>query len=235
MRLIRCLPVIATLAFASVGGAQIRAHEFTVSPRGGYLAFDRASSIKNAPSIGLSADYNITPALGLGVALLASRPNTRGEDFVNAFKYGDSVTYLFQITQPLSVTDVSLNATVRAPLTRIQPYLSGGVGAYTIYLDPQASNGPSRFSRLSGNIGVGVNLRLSDRAGVLLESRGLMFTNYKRSRLNPSRLGFADVRYVGDYPAPPKEKSTIRSYAFNLGFSFVPSRHSVNAPGDEQE
>src|SRR5919112_1972877 len=146
MRFVRCLPLVASLAVASVGGAQVRAKNFLVSVRGGYLSFDRASSIHGAPMIGLNADYNFNEMFGLGVGLIATRPNTRGEDFITSLKYGDSVTYLFKVTQPLSVTDASINATLRAPAMRIQPYVSGGVGAYTIYLDPQASNGPSRFS-----------------------------------------------------------------------------------------
>src|SRR5919112_464627 len=199
MRFVRCLPLVASLAVASVGGAQVRAKNFLVSVRGGYLSFDRASSIHGAPMIGLNADYNFNEMFGLGVGLIATRPNTRGEDFITSLKYGDSVTYLFKVTQPLSVTDASINATLRAPAMRIQPYVSGGV-----------------------------DMRVTQRTGILLESRGLIYTDYKRSRLNPSRVGFADTRFVGDYPAPPKEKNTLRSITLTLGFSFIPSRNSVD-------
>src|SRR4051812_16579662 len=72
----------AVLAFASTAQAQGQtragAHQFSVTPRGGYIAFDKASGIENAAALGIDATYHLTPMFGIGASATFSRPKTNG-------------------------------------------------------------------------------------------------------------------------------------------------------------
>lgn len=236
MRIVRgiTLPLVLALV-APRAEAQADVHRFTVAPRGGYLHFDRASSIAPAAFVGVEATYAVTNFFTIGPTFAASRPSTRGEDFIASMSFADT-TFLFQVQQPLGVFDIGLAASLRAPtmLGRVAPYLIGSVGTYVIYMDPQVMRGPRSFSKLSMAGGAGLNVRVSDRAGVMLEVRDHIFTDYDRTRLNPTSTQFQNSRFVEDFPAPPAAKSTIHNLAFSLGFRYVPSRNDDGTSQGDQ-
>ena len=239
MRLSRGLPALglaAALAAASTAGAQVQPNRFTITPMGGYIHFDRASSIQSAPTVGLHADYGLTSAIGVGLSFGVSRPKTYGEDFVTSLRYGDTATYLFAVTQPLSVIDAALNLRAQLPvnLGRVSPYVSGGAGLYAIYADPDVSGGENSFSRMSANAGGGLSVRLGERAGLVVDLRDLMFFRYDRTRLDPTQVGFTNTRYPEDVPAPPAAKSTLHNFSINIGFSFAPRRSITDTDETQQ-
>lgn len=246
MRLSLRAAALAVLAFASTAGAQAPSpatesaparHRFTVTPRAGFIAFDEASGIESSAALGLDATYQLTSMFGLSLSSTFSRPSTRGEDFIGAIYIGDT-TFLYRAQQPITVVDLNLGATARMPFGNFVPYLQGGVGGYTLFLDPQASGGSdpvsqglrNRVQRMSLNVGGGLGYRITDRIGVSVDVRDMIFLNYDRDRLNPVSLAARDTRFIEDFPAPPTEKKTVHNLAIQLGFSFVPSRSQSPAP-----
>lgn len=227
------LPVAAlgaVLAFASTAHGQAAAptNRFLVVPSAGYIRFDEASGIDNAASLGLDAIYHFTPMFGIGLGTSFSRPVTSGDDFLGAMYIGDT-TFLYRAQQPIQVADVNLIGVVRLPsFGGIAPYVRGGVGGYTLFLDPQVSDrvgqgGRNRVQRMSINAGAGLGYRFNESVGITLDVRDMIFMNYDRERLNPVRPEARLARFIEDFPTPPEEKSTVHNIMIQLGFSFVPT------------
>ena len=223
----------AMLAFASTaqGQARVGVHQVTVAPRGGFIAFDKASGIDNAAALGVDATYYVVPMMGLGVSATFSRPVTRADEFLVAVYLGDT-TFPYRAQQPITVADVNVNATLRMPLAnRFSPYLRGGVGGYTIYMDPQVSGPNNRLQRMSVNAGGGFDFRVGKNIGITLDARDMIFMNFDRARLNPVRPQAQLTRFIEDFPTPPASKKTVHNLAFQLGFSFVPA---IGRPEDDR-
>lgn len=241
MRIVCCLTLLASLMLPGAGDAQSVAHQITVAPRAGFLRFDRAASIENGGFIGGDAVYNLNSVFSFGVGASWARANTRGEDFVAALTFGDPAkgdsTFYFNVTQPVSVVTYEAVATARLPIAsaRLAPYLSGGVGAYTVYMDPQVVSAPRKLSHLGASVGAGVQLRLGERSGLRFDVRDQIFTSYDRARLSPTDPRFTAIAYPEDFPAPPKARETLHNIAFSFGFTFTPSRGGVDESGEEAQ
>lgn len=240
MRLSLRMAACAVLAFASTAQGQATtaqasagARPFSVMPRFGYIMFDDASGIEGAAALGLDATYQVTSLLGVTAAATFSRPVTNGDDFIGAMYLGAppfDTTFLYRAQQPITVADVSIGARLAIPLLgRLSPYLQGGIGGYTLYLDPQTSGPDNRVQRMSANFGGGIGFRFTEAIGVSLDVRDLIFMNYDRERLNPVRPEARVTRFLEDFPTPPENKKTVHNLALQIGFTFVPRA------GDEEE
>ena len=222
MRTLRVLGLLALAAVPGVADAQLAARQFQVTPRGGFVRYDAASAIKNAGMVGVDAMYNLTPMFAVGAGVSVARTLTNGDDFVSQFRFGDT-TFLFAVQQPISILDASVNATARFPLDRFSPFVTAGIGAYKIYMDPQQNAAPKQFSRMSMVLGGGVNVGLGRRSGLTVDLRDLIYTNYNRNRLNPTNsAALVNNRFVEDVPPPPAAKKTLHNIVFSVGFSFTP-------------
>lgn len=226
MRLTLTLGLAAALLAAPAAGAQQesspppRAHVFHVTPRFGYIRFDKASSIEGAPHVALQTDYALTPHLSIGLAFGSSQPETHAEDFLQYLRFGDT-TRVFSVRQSLSVIDYGAHASwAFGDLGRLAPYVGAGAGFYTIYLDPQVRGGESRVTKPMYALSAGTNIRVAGRAGVLLDVRDLVFSSYDRNRLYPATP--ADFPYIEDVARPTATKSTVHNLVFSIGFSFTP-------------
>ena len=238
---------VSSLAFATALGAQDPSRDtlmtpatsvpggtagrsFTLMPHVGLMRFSTFSGLENAPAMGLDARYDLTPRIAIGTSVSVARANTRGSDFITALRYGDpskgDTTFLFRLQQPVTLLDASLNATLSLPaFARLEPYVTGGAGLYTFFLDPQANAGTSRdFSRLSALLGGGLKLRLSQAAGITLDVRDLVLTNFDRERLAPSDARFRTNVYPEDFPPPPVAKDVVHNLLFSVGFTWTPAR-----------
>ena len=249
MRLSLRMAACAVLAFASTAQGQATSEQtrtgarpFSVTPRGGYIMFDDASGIKDAAALGLDATYNITPMIAITGAATFSRPITNGDEFLGAMYLGAvpfDTTFLYRAQQPITVADLNIGARLSLPLTmaRISPYVQGGIGGYTLYLDPQASGQTgsrgNRVQRMSVTVGGGLAYRVSDALGISLDVRDMIFMNYDRERLNPVRPEARDTRFIEDFPAPPENKKTVHNIALQVGFTFVPSAGTEEEEGGQ--
>lgn len=245
MRLSLRVAACAVLAFASTAQGQATttqaragAHPFSVTPRGGYIHFDNASGIKNAAALGLDATYQIVPMLGITAGATFARPVTNGDDFIGAMYLGSppfDTTFLYRAQQPITVADVSIGARLALPVmvSRISPYIQGGVGGYTLYLDPQVAGANNRIQRMSLNAGAGLAFHFTEAIGVSFDVRDLIFMNYDRERLNPVRPEARVTRFLEDFPTPPANKKTVHNIALQLGFTFVPRAAGTGDEGEE--
>ena len=195
-----------------------------VTPRGGFVSFDKASGIEPGAFVGLDLHYDLARYLSLGAALEIARPTTRGQDFVGQITFGD-VTHLYEVVQPVTVLSSGLNARVQLPLMeRVVPFLLGQVGVYKVYLDPQSAGEHSTFQGLLGAFGGGLDFRIHNEVGIQLDARDHIYFNYDRDDLSPIANQFRVTRFAEDIPKPPRPKDTIHNLVFSLGFSFRPSR-----------
>lgn len=231
MRIRAALIAASTLALPISASAQWAAQEFSVTPRGGYMTFDNSSGIDNAPYIGVDAAYAVSPVFSIGTGLTISRPQTLGDFFISQLTFGDTTLYL-AVEQPLMMLDVALNAQARYPGERMTPFLNGGIGYYTLDLDPQVEGRPKRIGGISGNIGGGLLFRLGERVGIQLEVRDLIFTGFTRDDLNPVSENFGNTRFPEDFDPPPAAKETVHNIMFGIGFSFVPRGRQVIDEGE---
>lgn len=231
MRMRIALLVATALAVPGAASAQMATGQFSVTPRGGYMTFDNSSGIDDAPYIGVDANYIVSPYLTIGTGLLVSRPQTNGDYFLAQLSFGDTTFYL-AAEQPLTLIDAGLNAQLRYPGDRITPFAVGGIGYYTLDLDPQVEGRPERSSDISGMLGAGVHFRLGEQVGIQLEVRDLIFTGFDRDALNPVSAAFGNTRYPEDFAPPPEAKETVHNLMFGIGFSFVPRGRQVADAGE---
>lgn len=226
MRLIHGAAVLALLAVSSVAHAQQEAQQWTISPRAGWVNYQREASLQNSQFLGLDVSYNLSRMFSVGTNLSVARPQTRGEDFVSSLTFGiptdGDTTYYFAVTQPVTVFDVGINATARFPLARFSPYITGGIGSYSLYTNPQVNRESRRTSAMSGNVGGGISMQLSSNAGIYFDVRDQIFTKYNRERLRPSEARFSEPRFPEEFVIPPAPKETLHNFQFSIGFSFTP-------------
>lgn len=215
---------LAVLALGVTGGlgAQVVPHQFQIGPRAGTISYDAASGIKSGTLMGVDAAYFITRNLGIGFVLDLSRPETDGSFFPAELTFGDT-TFVYEVTQPLTIINVQLQGVLAFPMGRLAPFLTGGVGTYRIFMDPQAAKGNRSFTATSFSVGGGVNLRVAASSGFRLEVRDQIFSSFDRDRLNPVDPRFRPQRFQELVSTPPAEKSTVHNIAFALAFSFVPA------------
>ena len=209
---------------------------FTLMPHVGVMRFSTYSGLESGPAIGLDARYDVAPRIALGTSVTLSRANTRGGDFVTALRYGDpskgDTTFIFRLQQPVTMLDASVNATLHVPsfTDRLEPYITGGAGVYSFFLDPQANVGSARdFSRLSALLGGGLRMRVSQAAGITIDVRDHVFTNYDRDKLAASDARFRSGVYPEDFPPPPAARDVVHNLLFSIGFTWTPAR----APGGD--
>jgi hypothetical protein len=234
MRIRTALLVTTALALPMSVSAQWTTQQFSVTPRGGFMTFDKSSGIEDAPYMGVDAAYVISPYLAIGTGLTVSRPQTAGDFFVSQMTFGDTTFYM-AIEQPLMMIDVALNAQLRYPGERFSPFANAGIGYYTLDLDPQVSSRPERTGGISGSIGAGILYHLSPRVGIQLEVRDLIYTGFERDDLNPVSPNFNNTRYPEDFAPPPAAKETVHNIMFGIGFSFVPRAAQVaDVPPEER-
>ena len=226
MRLIHGAAVLAVLGVSTVAHAQPEARQWTISPRAGWVNYQREASLENTQFLGVDVSYNFSRMFALGTNMSVARPQTRGEDFITSLTFGSptagDTTYYFAVTQPVTVLDLGLNATARFPLARFSPYITGGIGSYSLFTNPQVDRGARRTSAMSGSIGAGINIALSRGAGLQFDVRDQILTKYERDRLNPSENRFDETRFPEEFVVPPAPKETVHNLQFSIGFSFTP-------------
>ena len=242
MRLPLRVAAVAVLAFASTAGAQATAttNRWTVTPRAGFINFHDASGIGNSPAVGFDAVYHFGNifglSTGLGMAATFARPQTEGNDFIGNLYLGDTV-FLYRAEQPLTVSDLNLIGTVSfLEGGMFSPYLLGGVGGYILFLDPQVSGrvgGKNRIQRMSVNLGGGVNVRLGDRAAVMLDVRNVWFRNFDREDLNPLAPAARNTRFLEDFPSSVEPKLRVGNLLMQIGFTFIPTFGGAEEGGQQ--
>jgi hypothetical protein len=240
-----------TLAVAADGVAaqQSVAGRFTVTPVIGAIRFDESSALANkkandageftetaiTPTVGLSAEYLVTPRFGLGFYFEAARPETRGDYFPSLQLVFGNEAELYSISQRVTMLVYGVQGSANFGVGRIQPYVSGGAGAVTINNDPQQSDGNSSFTHAQFQVGGGIGYTVSQSTSIRLDVRDFVFTGWDRDQLNVVNPRFQNTLLPAANGNPPAEKSTVHNVRLALGFSFTPRRAGAAGDAASQE
>lgn len=212
--------LLATMV--SPAAAQFQARRYQVGARLGTVSFDKTSGIKDGPMLGVDGTYFFTSNIGVGFMLDVTRPETDGRFFPAEFTFLDT-TFVYEVTQPLTVLQVGGQGVLRLPVgDRIAPYVLGGFGWYRFYLDPQVSYGPRAFTNTMTQVGAGLTIRMGENSGIRFEFRNIRMQDYDRERLNPVGPRFRPVRFPELVVAPEAPKNTASNSLLSIAFSFTP-------------
>lgn len=250
------ITALAGISLAGIAGdvqAQaMQAGRFTVTPVVGVIRWDNASALANkeanssgefnktviTPTIGMTADYHITPQLGAGFYFEAARATTRGDYFPSVlFNFGASLpAELRVVSQRVTVLMYGVQGTLGFSVGRLSPYVSGGGGAVTINTDPQQSNDNSSYTTGQFQLGGGLGFRIgAGNTGVRIDVRDFVFTSFDREELNLVNPRFQNTLFPSANGSPPEEKSTVHNIRIGIGFSFVPRRGGSEAPDETEQ
>ena len=221
--------------------AQVERGVFDVNVGGGVMLHQNKSALVTAsPLINMKARAFINETVGVGFSLDYSRTETDDDVFPLAqfeFPTADSALFV-ALKQPVAVFHSELIGTLGTALSggSIYPYLTGGIGGYTLYVDPQQNSGPTRQSDLLLSIGAAVKFRLSGSGALEIGVRDAIYTGFERDQLNPTPDRTCRVSGVNQFtgtvcpnerfpfldPEAPEESSTLHNLIFSASFSFFP-------------
>jgi hypothetical protein len=245
--LVVSIVTLAALATAvSHGRAQVvEPGNFDVGVGGGVMFHPNHSAIvSSSPFINMHSTIFITENFGLGFALDYSRTETDDDIFPLAqfqFPTADSTIFV-AMRQPMALFHYQFTAAAGLPIgNSLYGYLTGGIGGYTIYLDPQQNEAPDSHSDLSLSIGAAMKFRVAGSSAIEIGVRDFIYTGFERDVLNPTfdracREG-SENRYAGRfcpnerYPLLNPEyssadwseaQSTVHNIVVTAAFTFVP-------------
>lgn len=222
---------LAALAmFAGVAGAQAEPRRFSVGAQGGWYSFDKAAGLEDAAFAGIDATYHL-PTLplagsrrlepGIGFHAGVSLPTTSYDQFpVVMFDFGDT-TLLKGVSQRVRLIEYGLQGSLATTLGRFRPYAVGGIGMWSLTVDPR-QEGLNSMSKPSYNFGGGLNVVVTRTVGLRAEARNMVWTSFDRSHLDPTVAYTVDNRIRDVLPPPVPAKSTVSNLRFALVFSYVP-------------
>ena len=244
----RLLPLAAALALgafvAEPAGAQVAPGRFGVGTHVGWTMFRSATGLEDAPFLGIDATYespiNLIGFLpgsdfGLGLTFAASRPLTRGDQFpLVAFDFGDT-TFLYQVSQRITLLQYGMQAVGGVSFDRLRFYAFGGGGAYTIMPDSRAVLDNEAWTKGMLHAGGGINWAVGQSIGLRLEVKDVMFLGWDRERLDPTVDYSVDNRIADVLPPPDPTWSRIQNLQASLVFSYIPNRRGTGADEPEVE
>jgi hypothetical protein len=221
------LGLAGALALASVATAeaQVVPHRFQIGPRLAWLNYASQSGLKGSGLVGVDATYFLSAKLGVGLSVDFTRPQTDGRYHPAEFTFGDT-TFIYQATYPITVFQYQLMGIATLGSGSISPYLTGGVGQYRMFIDPQSAMAPRQVTHALLSVGGGVNVRLGSSGGLRLEVRDFMYTGYDLNEINTVNPRFNPRRFPDVAPVPNdkcyRETCRLNNLQFALGFTFVP-------------
>lgn len=219
------------LAQAAGASAQVAPGRFQVSVEGAWQTYAESAALDNAPLAGLHGVFYLNRSLGLGAHLLAGRPWTRGEYFpyvrhsyLSADETNDT-TLLYVVRQHVTHLQLGIDATVRRDWGRLAPFATAGVGRYRFFLDPEQLNRLEDLSGTSFHFGGGLELQMSEAAGLRFGLTDQVLLDFDRDRFCVNCSGAMALLQEDRFPSPLRvvaKESTIHNWRFVGSFSFVP-------------
>lgn len=211
---------------------------------GAILHPNHSALVPMSPLLNLQARLALTENVGVGFSLAYTRTETDDDIFPLAqyrFSDDDSTLYV-ALKQPVAIFHYELIGRVGTSVGEsLYPFLTGGIGVYTIYLDPQQNDGALRQSDLAFSLGGAVKLRVSGSSSVELGLRDIVFTGFDRDILDPTPDRTCRASGVKNFSGDvcPNErfpflnpehsdsdwseaKKTVHNFVFSAAFSFVP-------------
>lgn len=210
-----------------------------VVPSFGAFVYDEASALEDAPYFGGEVMFPVSEFISLGGSISFARPEVDGSQFPLAlFQVANDSLILFEVGQQVTQLSYAALASVGTNFGRVRVYGQSGIGGWTLFLDPQANTSLRKIgaddnvSGLMIPVGGGVVFDVGSRAGIRLDFRDEIYTDYNRDALNPVEPRFFNdctdhdqgllVCFPELNPTPTEEKSTLHNLRFTLGFEFTP-------------
>ena len=217
------------MSIPAAAAAQAEADRWSLTLHGGPVLFAESSLLSTGPALGLDVLYHFTPRLSVGPSVGYMYTETEAEHFVAAVQLGADSSRIYQVGQQVSALTYALAGRFDvAPNGRLAPYISAGIGGYSLYLDSQLNNEPRRVGGPMFQVGGGVGFALSNAAGVSLDVRDIAFMDYDQEELNPIRPEHRNCSstntlcFPGSNTATPENKSMVHNIRVALGFSYIP-------------
>ncbi len=233
------------LGWSVPGSGQVPVGAFDVDIGGGALLHENASGIQPAsPLLALQGRYFLTENVAFGFALDYARTQTDDDIFPLVqfrFPTADS-TLLVALVQPLAIFHYQLIGSAGTRLSdRLYSSVLAGVGAYTLYTDPQQNAASTRSTDFAFSFGATLKFALGESTGIELVVRDVVYTGFDRDELSLTpdrtcrvrderrfsgnvcpneRFPFLDPRFSDPNWSPPK--STVHNFAVSAAFTFVP-------------
>jgi hypothetical protein len=210
-----------------------------VIPSFGGFVYDDASALETSPFVGGELMFPVSQFISLGASVSFARPEVDGSQFPLAlFQVSNDTTVLFEVGQQVTHVSYTALASVGTSFGRVRVYGQSGVGGYTLFLDPQANTSlakigaPDKINGLLIPVGAGLSFDVGSRAGIRIDVRDEIFTDYDRDILNPVEPRFFNdcvdhfqeslVCFPELNPTATEAKSTVHNIRLTLGFEFTP-------------
>lgn len=220
--------------------------QFDVNVGGGIIRHPNSSALQGiSPNLNTRARIFLTENFGFGFSIDYGRTETDGDIFpLGQFDFGtaDSTT-LVALKQPVAVFQYQAVATLGTSLSggSIYPYFQGGIGGYTLYLDPQQNESATRETNLLLSFGGSVKFSVSGSSSIEVSVFDYIWTSYDRDALDPQfdrtcresgerqfrgtvcpneRFPFLDPELSDSDWSEPSE--TLHNIVLTASFSFVP-------------
>lgn len=225
----RIRTAVVGLAFLTAGAlsaqAQVVEQSFQIVASGGWHTYSGGSGLKGGPSLGGEATYYLTPSIGVGIYTDLTFAEVDGKMFpVAALSYVDSTT-LHYINQGVDVWTYGVHGKLQLMSGRaIQPFALGGVGGYTVFLDPQQNDRNEDFSRFMLRLGVGADFAMSETLGFHVSVTDNFFPSWRAQRLYAVREDYENTRFAELNPDPGELKDSVHNIKFVVGVTVVPGR-----------
>jgi hypothetical protein len=217
---------------------------FEISALGGYQWFDDAAALNGSPTIGFRAmsprSVLGVPGLTFGVTAAFARPTTRGDYFPwnRQIYYSDinrrnDTTLVFEVSQRVTMVHYGAELGFRAggaagptrglmDLRAIALEVSGGIGGYAFYEDPEQNRRNEVHAKPALSLGGGLGIPMPGNAMLRFRVDDLIFTGFDREWFSLHDPLFAEELFQNPERTPPAPKSTVHNLRLSVQFSFVP-------------
>ena len=226
----------------TAAAAPARVGSFEVAAVVGYQWYDKASALRNAPSVGIRiVNPRIVPSLpgiSLGFSGNVARPTTRGEYFPwnRQIYYSDinrrnDTTLVFEVSQRVTMATYGAELGWRmggGGLGSIPGFsaasfeLSAGIGGYSFWLDPEQNRRNEIKSGLSFSFGGGFGVPLPGNSTLRLRLDDVVLTNFNRDWFSLHDPLFREELFPNPVTAPPAAKNIVHNLRLTAQFAFLP-------------
>ncbi len=201
----------AVVLGAQALGAQGQANRFAPGAHVGVQLFDRGTALQNSPFVGFDATHSVPwnplaslvrgSSIGVSLRLELSRPATRGDQFAAvAVDLGDT-TFLYAVTQRVTLLQGGVEAVVGAPMGPLRVYGFVGTGVYSIVPDSRTVKTNGSFTHPMASFGGGLSYPISAQTILRAQLRAVTLTKFDRERLDAGTAFNHDSRFRDALPA----------------------------------
>lgn len=213
---------VLVIVAATGAEAQVEQGRFQVAAQGGWYAFDSGSALEGGFVLGADGTYFITPAFGIGVWSDYSFTETDGSMFPPAaLSFVDSTTFT-TINQAVELWQYGVHAKLQWPGRSTTPFVTVGVGGYTLFTDPEQSGGNRNTTGFVARFGAGLDLAVSETMGFQLSVSDAFVPSWRPEVLFPVREDFQNTRFPELNPDPSALEDSVHNLRFTVALTLIP-------------